>query len=222
MPVVDRDQHLVGIITVDDVVQVIEEENTEDFEKMGALNPSEEPYLKAGILSLARNRIVWLLFLMLSATITGTIITSFENALAVLPVLVAFIPLLMDTGGNAGTQTSTLIIRGMALDEIRFRDILVVLWKEVRIGFLCGAVLGIINFVRVYLMNGHNPVLSLTVTASMLITVIMAKSIGCLLPMAAKKFKVDPAIMAAPLITTVVDSASLMVYFAIARFLFGL
>jgi magnesium transporter len=222
MPIVDREQRLVGIVTVDDIVEVIEEENTEDFEKMGALNPSEEPYLKAGILALARNRIVWLLFLMLSATITGTIITSFENALAVLPVLVAFIPLLMDTGGNAGTQTSTLIIRGMALDEIRFRDILVVLWKEVRIGFLCGTVLGIINFVRIYLMNGHNPVLSLTVTASMLITVIMAKSIGCLLPMAAKKFRVDPAIMAAPLITTVVDSASLIVYFAIARFLFGL
>ncbi|MDR1566499.1 MAG: magnesium transporter [Treponema sp.] len=222
MPIVDREQRLVGIVTVDDVVEVIEEENTEDFEKMGALSPSEEPYLKAGILALARNRIVWLLFLMLSATITGIIITGFEDALAVLPVLVAFIPMLMDTGGNAGTQTSTLIIRGMALDEIRFRDIMVVLWKEVRIGFLCGIALGVINFARIYFINGHNPMLSLTVTTSMLITVIMAKSIGCLLPMAAKKFKVDPAIMAAPLITTVVDSASLIIYFAIARLLLGL
>jgi magnesium transporter len=222
MPIVDREQHLVGIVTVDDVVEVIEEENTEDFEKMGALNPSEEPYLKTGIITLTKNRIVWLFFLMLSAAITGTIIVGFEDALAVLPVLMAFIPMLMDTGGNAGTQTSTLIIRGMALDEIRLQDILKVLWKEVRIGLLCGLILGIINFVRIYLMNGHNPMLSLTVTTSMLITVIMAKSIGCLLPMVAKKLRVDPAIMAAPLITTIVDGASLVIYFSIAKLMFGL
>jgi magnesium transporter len=219
LPIVDREQRLVGIVTVDDVVQVIEEENTEDFEKMGALNPSEDPYLKTGILRLTRNRFPWLLFLMFSAMITGSIISGFEDALSVLPVLVAFIPMLMDTGGNAGTQTSTLIIRGMALGEIRFRDILVVIWKEIRIGSLCGLGLGLINFVRIYLMNGRNPVLSLTVTVSMLITIITAKSIGCILPMAAKKLKLDPAIMAAPIITTIVDGISLAVYFSIAKLL---
>ncbi|MDR1586733.1 MAG: magnesium transporter [Treponema sp.] len=219
MPIVDREQRLVGIVTVDDVVEVIDEENTEDFEKMGALNPSEEPYLKTSILKLARNRIVWLLFLMLSATITGGIISGFEDALAVLPVLVVFIPMLMDSGGNAGTQTSTLIIRGMALEEISFRDTAVVLWKEICIGFLCGLGLGLINFLRIYLMNGQNAALSLTVTLSLLITIIMAKSIGCLLPLAAKKLKIDPAIMAAPLITTIIDGASLVVYFSIAKVL---
>jgi magnesium transporter len=220
LPIVDREQRLVGIVTVDDVVQVIEEENTEDFEKMGALNPSEDPYLKTGILRLTRNRFLWLLFLMLSATITGSIISGFEDALAILPVLVAFIPMLMDTGGNAGTQTSTLIIRGMALGEISFRDIFVVIWKEIRIGALCGLGLGIINFVRIYLMNGGNPVLSLTVTISILVTIITAKSIGCILPLAAKKLKLDPAIMAAPVITTIVDGVSLAVYFSIAKLLF--
>jgi magnesium transporter len=221
MPIVDRDQHLVGIVTVDDVVQVIEEENTEDFEKMGALNPSEEPYLKTGIFKLAGNRIVWLLFLMLSATITGIIITSFEDALAVLPVLVAFIPMLMDTAGNAGTQTSTLVIRGMALEEIRFRDLAIVLWKEFRVALLCGLALGLINFVRIYIMNGKNAVLSLAVTLSLLCTILMAKTIGCVLPMAAKKLKLDPAIMAAPLLTTIIDGTALTIYFTIAKLLLG-
>jgi magnesium transporter len=221
MPIVDKDQHLVGIVTVDDVVQVIEEENTEDFEKMGALNPSEEPYLKTGIFKLAGNRIVWLLFLMLSATITGIIITSFEDALAVLPVLVAFIPMLMDTAGNAGTQTSTLVIRGMALEEIRFRDLAIVLWKEFRVALLCGLALGLINFVRIYLMNGKNAVLSLAVTLSLLCTIMMAKTMGCLLPMAAKKLKLDPAIMAAPLLTTIIDGTALTIYFTIAKLLLG-
>jgi magnesium transporter len=220
MPIVDREQRLVGIVTVDDVVQVIEEENTEDFEKMAALNPSEEPYLKTGIMQLTRNRFLWLLFLMLSATITGSIISGFEDALSILPILVAFIPMLMDTGGNAGTQTCTLIIRGMALGEIHFRDIAIIVWKEIRIGILCGLGLGIINFVRIYLMNGKNPVLSLVVTVSLLITIITAKSIGCILPMAAKKLRLDPAIMAAPIITTIVDSVSLVVYFSIAKLLF--
>jgi magnesium transporter len=221
MPIVDRDQHLVGIVTVDDVVQVIEEENTEDFEKMGALNPSEEPYLKTGIFKLAGNRILWLLFLMLSATITGIVITGFTEVLAALPVLVAFIPMLMDTAGNAGTQTSTLIIRGMALEEIRFRDLAVVFWKEFRVALLCGLSLGLINFVRIYLMNGKNAVLSLTVTLSLLCTIMMAKAIGCVLPMAAKKLKLDPAIMAAPLLTTIIDGTALLVYFTIARLLLG-
>ncbi|AEF85505.1 magnesium transporter [Treponema primitia ZAS-2] len=220
MPVVDREQHLVGIITVDDVMQVIEEENTEDFEKMAALNPSEEPYLKTSVLALTRNRILWLLFLMLSATITGGVIANFEEALAVLPMLVAFIPMLMDTGGNAGSQTSTLIIRGMALGEISFRDLALVWWKELRVGLLCGLGLGLINYLRIYLMNGKNGILSITVSLSLLITVVMAKTIGCILPMAAKKLKVDPAIMAAPIITTIVDGASLVVYLSIAKALF--
>jgi magnesium transporter len=222
MPVVDRDRHLVGIITVDDVVQVIEEENTEDFEKMAALTPSDEPYLKTSIFKLTRNRIVWLLVLMLSATITGGIIASFEDALALLPALVVFIPMLMDTGGNAGSQTSTLIIRGMALGEIRFRDMLRVLSRELCIGLLCGLGLGLVNFVRVYFMYGKSSFMSLTVTLSLLITVVIAKSIGCVFPMIAKKLKVDPAIMAAPLITTIVDGASLVVYFSIARMIFKL
>jgi magnesium transporter len=212
----------VGIITVDDVVQVIEEENTEDFEKMAALTPSDEPYLKTSVFKLTRNRIVWLLLLMLSATVTGGVIANFEGALAVLPALVVFIPMLMDTGGNAGSQTSTLIIRGMALEEIRFRDLLRVLGRELCIGLLCGLGLGLINFVRIYFMYGKNPFMSLTVTLSLLITVVIAKSIGCVLPMIAKKLKVDPAIMAAPLITTIVDGASLVIYFSIAKMIFKL
>jgi magnesium transporter len=222
MPVVDGEQRLVGIITVDDIVQVIEEENTEDFEKMNALAPSDEPYLKTSIVKLAKNRIVWLLVLMLSATITGGVISNFENALAVLPILVAFIPMLMDTGGNAGSQSATLIIRGMALGEISLKDIIKVLWRELRIGTLCGLSLGLINFLRIYLMNGKNLLLSLTVTVSLFITILMAKSVGCILPMFAKRLKIDPAIMAAPLITTIVDGASLVVYFSIASVIFGL
>jgi magnesium transporter len=222
MPVTDKEQRLVGIITVDDIVQVIEEENTEDFEKMNALAPSDEPYLKTSIVKLAKNRIIWLLVLMLSATITGGIISSFENALAVLPILVAFIPMLMDTGGNAGSQSSTLIIRGMALGEISMGDIIRVLWRELRIGILCGLGLGLVNFIRIYLMNGKNLLLSVTVTMSLFCTILMAKSVGCVLPMFAKRLKIDPAIMAAPLITTIVDGASLIIYFSIAKVFFGL
>jgi magnesium transporter len=222
MPVVDTEQRLVGIITVDDIVEVIEEENTEDFEKMNALAPSDEPYLKTSILKLARNRIVWLLVLMLSATITGGIISGFEDSLAILPALVAFIPMLMNTGGNAGAQSSALVIRGMALGEIRLRDILRVLWREIRIAALCGIALGATNFARVYFMNGKNAVLALTVTLSLFATVLTAKSVGCILPMFAKRLKVDPAIMAAPLITTIVDGTSLIIYFSIARAVFSL
>jgi magnesium transporter len=220
MPVVDKEQRLVGIITIDDIVEVIEAENTEDFEKMNALRPSDDPYLKTSILKLAKNRIVWLLVLMLSASITGGIISSFENALAILPILVAFIPMLMDTGGNAGSQSSTLIIRGMALGEIGIKDILKVLWRELRIGTLCGLALGLINFVRIYVMNHKNLLLSFTVTVSLFFTILMAKSVGSILPMVAKRFKIDPAIMAAPLITTIVDGASLLIYFSIAKMIF--
>jgi magnesium transporter len=217
MPVVDKEQRLVGIVTVDDIVQVIEDENTEDFEKMAALNPSDDPYLRTGVIRLARNRIPWLLVLMLSATITGALILRFEDALAVLPVLMSFIPMLMDTGGNAGAQASTLIIRGMALGEIRVGDVLPVLWKEVRVGVLCGLVLGTVNFVRVFLMNSHDALLSLTVTLSLIATLMISMSVGCTLPILAKKLKIDPALMASPMITTIVDAASLVVFFAISR-----
>jgi magnesium transporter len=222
MPVVDKEQRLVGIITVDDIVDVIVEESTEDIEKMNALVPSDEPYLKTGIIQLARNRILWLLVLMLSATITGIIISSFEAGLAALPILMAFIPMLMDTSGNAGSQASTLIIRGMAVGEISPKDIIRVVWKEVRVGMLCGLGLGLINFVRVYIMNGQNLLLCVTVTLSLCCTILIAKTVGCVLPMFAKRLRIDPAIMAAPMITTIVDAVSLIIYFSIAKAILGL
>jgi len=222
MPVVDKEQHLVGIITVDDIVDVIVEESTEDIEKMNALAPSDDPYLKTGILQLARNRILWLLVLMLSATITGIIISNFEAGLAALPILVAFIPMLMDTGGNAGSQASTLIIRGMAVGEISPGDIARIIWKEVRVALLCGLGLGLINFIRVYIMNGQNLLLCVTVTLSLCCTILLAKTVGGVLPIVAKRLKIDPAIMAAPLITTIVDAVSLIIYFLIASAILGL
>ncbi|MDR1388616.1 MAG: magnesium transporter [Treponema sp.] len=222
LPVTDKDQHLVGIITVDDAVEVIDEENTEDFEKMAALTPSEEPYLKTNILKLTRNRIIWLMVLMISATFTGSIIAGFEDMLTVIPALIVFIPMIMDTGGNAGSQTSTLIIRGMALGEIQIGDILRVLARELCIALLCGLGLGVVNHIRIFFMYGKSNRLSFTVSAALVITVMIAKTIGCILPMVAKKFRVDPAIMAAPLITTIVDGTSLAVYFFIAKSLFNL
>jgi magnesium transporter len=222
MPVVDKEQRLVGIITVDDIVEVIVEESTEDIEKMGALTPSDEPYLKTGIFRLAGNRILWLLVLMLSATITGGIISDFTEGLAVLPILMAFIPMLMDTAGNAGSQSSTLIIRGMALGEIGMKDVIRVVWKEIRVAALCGLALGSVNLVRVYLMNGKDFKLSLTVTLSLFCTLLVAKIIGGLLPIFAKRVKIDPAIMASPLITTIADAMSLIIYFSLSKAILGL
>ena len=222
IPVVDKEQRLVGIITVDDIMDVIVEESTEDMEIMSALTPSDDPYLKTSILRLAKNRIIWLLVLMLSATITGSIIASFENALSVLPALIAFIPMLMGTGGNAGAQASTLIIRGMAVGEVQLKDIIWVIWKELRVGAICGLVLGSINFIRVYLMNNRDALLTLVVTLALFCTILIAKTIGGLLPILAKRIRIDPAIMAAPLITTIVDATSLIVYFSIAKVLLGL
>ena len=216
MPVVDKEDRLVGIITVDDILDVIVEEGTEDIEKMAALNPSDESYMKTGIFKQSRNRIFWLMFLMLSATITGTIISHFEEALTVLPILIAFIPMLMDTGGNSGCQSSALMIRGLALGEISFKNTFTVLWLELRVAFLCGFALAAVNFIRVYLMHGRDILLCLTISVSLIATVVMAKTVGCLLPLAAKKIKLDPALMAAPLITTIADAASLIVYFSIA------
>ena len=222
LPVVDKERRLVGIVTVDDIVQVIEEEATEDIEKMAALNPLEEPYLSAGVLKHSRNRIFWLIFLMFSATITQIILANFEEAIAVLPVLVTFIPLLMDTGGNSGAQSSTLIVRGLALGEIELKDVFKVLWYEMRIGVICGTVLGAANFIRVYLTNNGDYLLCLTISLTLVVTVILSKTVGALLPLVAKRLRMDPAVMAAPIVTTIVDGVALVVYFSIARTILGI
>ena len=222
LPVVDKEQRLVGIVTVDDIVEVIEEEATEDIEKMAALSPLDDSYHKTGVFGHYRKRIMWLMILMLTATVTQTVITTFEDAISVLPVLAFFIPMLMDTGGNAGCQTSALIIRGIALGEIHFGDIIKVLWLEIRVGVICGVLLAIVNFVRVYIMYNGDILLGITISVSLIATVIIAKSIGCLLPLAAKKVRLDPALMAAPLITTISDALSLTIYFTIASALMRL
>jgi len=222
MPVVDKEQRLVGIITVDDIVDVIVEESTEDIEKMAALVPFDEPYIKTTIFQHAKNRFLWMLILMLSATITGTIISSFENGLMVLPILMSFIPMLMNTGGIAGSQSSTLIVRGMAVGEIGLKDIGLILWKELRVGLLCGLGLGFVNFIRVFIMNNSDWKLCLTITLSLFCTILMAKTVGSALPLLAKRVKIDPAIMSAPLLTTIVDAVSLIIYFSIAKVILGL
>lgn len=203
-------------------MEVIEEEATEDFEKMAAMLPSEKPYLKTSVLQLAKNRIPWLLILMISSMVTGHILAKYEAAFAVIPLLVTFIPMLMDTGGNAGSQSSTMIIRGMAVGEIHPMDVLKVLWKEIRVGVLVGVVLACFNFLQLMLRFPGQTMICLTVVLSIFCTVIMAKTIGCLLPIGAKVCRLDPAIMAAPLITTIVDTLSLMVYFTLATTLLGM
>lgn len=217
LPVTDAEGRLVGVVTVDDVMDVMEEEATEDFEKMAAMAPSEKPYLKTGIFTLARHRILWLLVLMISGMITGGILGRYEEAFAALPLLVTFIPMLTDTGGNAGSQSSTLVIRGMAVGDIDLRDFPRVLWKELRVSVLVGAVLAAVNFVRLVIQYPGNQLICLTVTLALFATVVIAKTVGGVLPMAAKLIHADPAIMAAPLITTIVDALSLMIYFAIAK-----
>lgn len=216
LPVVDSENRLVGIITVDDIMDVMEEEATEDFEKMAAMLPSEKPYLKTSVFQLAKNRIPWLLILMLSSTITGGILLKYENAFAAIPLLVSFVPMLMDTGGNCGSQSSTMIIRGMAVGEIEITDIFKVVWKEIRVGILVGAVLALVNFVRLMIQYPGNTMICVTVVLSIFFTVVAAKTIGCVLPIGAKALKLDPAIMASPMITTIVDAVSLMVYFDLA------
>ena len=221
LPVVDKERRLVGIITVDDGVGAIQEANTEDFEKMAAMEPSETPYLKTSVFVHARKRVVWLLFLMISGILTGQIISHYEDAFAAIPLLVSFIPMLMDTGGNCGSQSSTLVIRGMALGEVSTRDILKVIWKEARVSLLVGAVLAPVNFFWIFLRYQSAPV-GLTVALSMYATVFLSKLMGCLLPMAAKRCRLDPAIMASPLITTVVDACSIFIYFNIALWILHL
>ncbi|WP_462427916.1 magnesium transporter [Fusobacterium varium] len=216
MPVVDNEGRLVGIITIDDVVDVIDQENTEDFQKMAAMNPSDEEYLKESVFSLAKHRIIWLLVLMISATATGTIIRRYEEVLQSVVILAAFIPMLMDTGGNAGSQSSTLIIRGIALGEIQIKDVGKILWKEFRVSLIVGVTLAAVNFLRIYFIDRAGLTISLVVCASLLFTVVIAKVVGGVLPLMAKAFKLDPAIMASPLITTIVDACALVVYFGLS------
>ena len=226
MPVLDSENKLVGVITVDDVLQVIKEQHTETIAKLGAYTPAEHPYLKTSVLMHSRNRIVWLMLLMVSATFTGFVISGFEDALVMVPMLMAFVPMLMDTGGNAGSQASTQIIRSMALGEITPRHTLIVLWKETRVALICGIVLGGVNFVRIIAQYGVGEVygfrvldVGLVVTLALCLTVLIAKTLGCLLPIIAKRLRMDPALMAAPLITTIVDTFSLLIYFGIATLL---
>ena len=216
LPVVDHENRLVGIVTIDDAVDVMEEEATEDFEKMAAMHPSEKPYLKTGVFELAKNRIVWLLVLMISSMLTGGILTRYEAAFKVMPLLVSFVPMLTDTGGNAGSKSSTMIIRGMTIGEIASSDILKVIWKEARVSVIVGIILGAVNFIRLVAQYPGQPLVALTVVLALFATVCVAKVIGGMLPIAAKKLHLDPAIMAAPLITTIVDAVSLVIYFQIA------
>ena len=217
LPVVDHERRLVGIVTVDDAVDVINEEATEDFEIMAAMRPSEKPYLRTGVFSLAKNRIMWLLVLMISAMLTGKVLEKFESAFAAFPLLVTFIPMLTGTGGNAGSQSSTLIIRGMALSEISMKDIGRVIWKEIRVSVLVGFALSAVNYARLLMMYPDNALLAFVVALSLFATVIIAKVTGCILPMLARLVNADPAIMAAPIITTLVDVFALVFYFTMAQ-----
>lgn len=221
LPVIDQDGRMVGIVTFDDAMDVMVDEATEDITKMAAINPSEKTYFETSVLQHAKNRIPWLLILMFTSIITGTIITRYENAFAAIPLLVSFIPMLMDTGGNCGSQSATLIIRGIALDEIRFTDLFKVMFKEFRISLIVGAFLAVANGVRIFIQY-HNPGLAVVIACSLMETVIMAKLVGCTLPLLAKKVNLDPAIMASPLITTLVDTFSILIYFNIATVLFRL
>ena len=221
LPVIDQDGRMVGIVTFDDAMDVMVDEATEDITKMAAINPSEKTYFETSVLQHAKNRIPWLLILMFTSIITGTIITRYENAFAAIPLLVSFIPMLMDTGGNCGSQSATLIIRGIALDEIRFTDLFKVMFKEFRISLIVGAFLAVANGVRIFIQY-HNPGLAVVIACSLMGTVIMAKLVGCTLPLLAKKVHLDPAIMASPLITTLVDTFSILIYFNIATVLFRL
>ena len=229
LPVVDQENRLVGIITVDDAMDVLQEEVTEDIEKMAAMLPSDKPYLKTGIFETFKARIPWLLLLMISATFTGQIISTFENALAAAPILTAYIPMLMDTGGNCGSQASVSVIRGISLNEIEFSDLLQVIWKEIRVAVICGVALSAANFVKLMLVDRllfHNQLVTIPVAAvicsTMVCTVLCAKLVGCTLPLLAKKIGFDPAVMASPFITTIVDAISLLIYFQFASAILGL
>lgn len=216
MPVVDNENRMVGIITIDDVVDILEEEATEDIEKMAAILPTDKPYSKTGVLETYKKRMPWLLFLMISATFTGAIITRYEAALASYVILTAYIPMLMDTGGNAGSQASVSIIRSLSLGEIDFADVLIAMWKEIRVAVLCGTTLACTNFIKLMLFDKLTITLALIICVTLILVVIFAKMMGCFLPLLAAKLGFDPAVMASPLITTIVDAVSLTIYFTIA------
>ena len=215
MPVVDSENRIVGIITIDDAVDVIQDENTEDFEKMAGMTPSDNTYLRTSAFNLAKNRIPWLVFLMIPAMITGALMEYYEAAFVSIPILVTFIPQITGTGGNCGSQSSTMIIRGLALDEITPKDILKVWWKELRVALICGAALSLVNFIRI-IVQYHDLQVAVVVSVTLILTVCIAKSMGCVLPILAKLAHVDPAIMASPLITTITDALSSLVYFNFA------
>ena len=216
IPVVDNEQRLVGIVTVDDAISILQDEADEDFAKMNAMSPTDKPYFRMSMWELYKSRTPWLLFLMLSATFSSLVIRGYENALAAVTVLTAYIPMLTDAGGNAGSQSSTMIIRGMAVGEIEAGDILRVLWKELRVGVIVGVLLGLVNYIQLVIRFPGQEMLCLTVVLSLLATVMLAKTIGCVLPIVAQVLHLDPAIMAAPLITTIVDAVSLIIYFQLA------
>jgi magnesium transporter len=220
LPVVDTEERLVGIITVDDAIDVMQEETEEDFEVMAAVTPSDESYFKTSVLTHAKNRFVWLLLLMISSTLSGAIINHYESAFAALPILVAFLPMIMDTGGNCGSQASTLIIRGLATDEIKMKDIFKVIWKEFRVALIVGVILALVNGIRIYIQYRQLNV-AFIVSLTLICTVVLSKLIGCTFPIVAKKIKLDPAIMAAPLISTIVDSTSVFIFFNIALLIIG-
>ena len=216
VPVVDNEERLVGIVTVDDAIDVIQDEATEDIEMMAAITPTDKPYMKTGVFATWKKRIPWLLLLMISATFTGSIITSFEDALSASIVLTGFIPMLMDTGGNAGSQASGSIIRGLSLGEIEYKDVGRILWKEARVAFLCGVSLAAANFVKLLLIDRVTIPVAIVVCSTLVVTVLAAKLVGCSLPVLAKRIGFDPAVMASPFITTIVDALSLLIYFRIA------
>ena len=215
LPVLDADNLMVGIVTVDDAMDVMVDEATEDISRMAAISPNEKSYFDTSVFQHAKSRVGWLMFLMLSATVTGLIITHYEKAFAAVPLLVSFIPMLTGTGGNSGSQSSALIIRGIALDEIHFKDIFKAIFKELRVGVLVGIVLAIVNGIRVVIMY-HDPLIALILGLSLIVTIVCAKIIGCVLPLFATKIGVDPAIMSAPLVSTLVDASSILIYFKIA------
>ena len=223
IPVVDKEDRLVGIVTVDDVIDVLEEEATEDFDLMAGISPSDKPYSRTGVVEMWKRRIPWLMFLMLSATFTSMIITHFEDALAKTAVLTGFIPMLMGTGGNSGSQSSTAVIRSLSIGDTEPSDIISVIWKEIRVAVLCGITLACVNFVKMLIVDRillSNPdvtvMVAFTVSVTIVFVVIFAKSVGCTLPMIAEKIGIDPAVMASPLISTITDAVSLLIYFALA------
>ena len=222
LPIVDKENRLVGIVTVDDALDVIEEEATEDIEIMAAISPTDKPYLKLGVFETWKKRIPWLLLLLLSATFTGSIISHYESALGSMVILTAFIPMLMGTGGNAGGQASATIIRGLSLDEIKTKNIFNILWKEFRISVLCGITLSIVIFLKALIWDRTSVQVALVVAVSLLLTVVIAKIVGSALPVLAKQLRLDPAVMASPFITTIVDAVSLLIYFQIASYALGI